>query len=426
MKYQLLHHRVLWLVLLTVSLIVLLGWWSGAGYVLLVWLGWQIQTSATVLMLLLFALILTVVYAIRSVNRWIRNWYLRHPKTIEHYQQLLPFEQLGCLWLLNAKTSKQDEIETIFNQSASLRQLVKAHLLRENAQLEQAAQALNQGSALSDLLALEQIELHIAGQQYEQAQAALTALGQQPVSAFAQSLNPAWNEYIQGLWAKLLLAQPWVLLQLDSAPLLTPEQYYGWLVALQPQLASARPEQLQQLIAYYQLLQTQPQFWQALTSARQWLFVLNQISDQNLAVEQQQNLIRQRQQLADQLLKLEFDPHILTIWLQNQLQEDNVECQHFTQRLNELAQRYPGQPSIALAQWHQFKADQQIEAAQQILQNWPQHPDFAYLRLAEALANQPELLADLELLYQAHGQGQLHSRTNLHANVALYHSPSLH
>lgn len=414
MKYQLLQHRALWLVLLGIGLILLLGLWSGAGYVLVVWLGWQVQTSATVFMLLLFALILAVMYSIRTINRWIKNWHLRHPRKIEHYQQLLPFEQLGCLWLLNAKTSKQQEIEAIFNQSASLRQLVKAHLLRENAQLEQAAHALNQGSALTDLLVLEQIELHIAAQQYDQAQAALTALGQQPVSAFAQSLNPAWDESIQGLWAKLLIAQPWLLLDMLAAPALTPVQAYGWLLALHQQLAQAHPEQLQQLLAYYQVAQNQPEFWQDIASARQWLFVLNQINQDGMPLEQQQALIQQRQQLADQLLRLEFDPRILNIWLQNQLQEGNVECQHFTQRLNELAQRYPGQPSIALAQWHQLKAEQQTKAAQNILHNWPQHPDFGYLRLKEALNSQPELLADLELLYQARSQleNQANSQTS--------------
>lgn len=402
MKNQLLQHRVLGLVILTIGLILLLGWWSGAGYVMLVWLGWQIQTSATVFMLLLFALITALVFSIRYTNRWIKNWHLRHPKAIVHYQQLLPFEQLGCLWLLNAKTSKQGEIEAIFNQSASLRQLVRAHLLRENAQLEQAAQALYQGSALTDLLALEHIELQIAGQQYEQAQEALTALRQQPVSAFAQSLNPAWDEYVQGLWAKLLIAQPWRLLQLDTVPALTPEQHHGWLLALQQQLTQASPEQVQQLIAYYQRLQAQPEFWQNFANARQWLFVLSQINEHTLLMQQPYNLIQQRQQLADQLLRLKFDPRILTIWLQNQLQEDNVECQHFTQRLNELAQRYPGQPSIALAQWHQLEAEQQTEAAAQILQTWQDHPDFGYLRLTRALAGQPELLADLEQLHQAH------------------------
>jgi hypothetical protein len=404
MKYQPLKHRTLWLVALIIGLITLLGLLSGAGYVLVVWLGWQVQTSATVFMLLLFAVILGVAYAIRSINHWIKNWYLRHPGKIEHYRQLLPFEQLGCLWLLNAKTSKQQEIEAIFNQSASLRQLVKAHLLRENAQLEQAAHALNQGSALTDLLVLEQIELHIAAQQYDQAQAALTALGQQPVSAFAQSLNPAWNNAIQELWAKLLIAQPWILLQIDPPPVLTLEQHYHWLLALQQQLAEFSADQQLRLIEYYQAVQAQPEFWQNMTSARQWLLVLNQISKDKLIAGQQalqqHSLIELRQQLADQLLRQEFDPRILTIWLQNQLQQGNVDCQHFTQRLEELAQRYPGQPSIAMAQWHQLKADQQNEAAQDILQNWQHHPEFSYLRLKEALADQPQQMADLDIIYE--------------------------
>lgn len=422
MNYQPLRHRSLWLVLLGIGLIILLGLWFGPGYVLLVWLGWQVQTSATVLLLLLFALFMALLYLVRAGSRWINNRHLHHPEKIEHYQQLQPFEQLGCLWLLNAKTSKAAEIEAIFNQSAHLRPLVKAHLLRENAQLQQAAQALNQGSALSDLLQLEQIALQLAGQQYAAAQAALTALRQQPVSAFAQSLNPAWDESVQCLWAALLTAQPWLLLEMEGAPALTPDQQCKWLGALQQQLAPATAQQLQQLIGFYQRLQAQPEFWQNMACVRQWLFVLHQVTAQTLPLQQQQNLIQQRQQLADQLLRMEFDPRILTIWLQNQLQEGNVECQHFTRRLNELAQRYPGQPCIALAQWHQLTAEQQTEAAQEILQSWPQHPDFGYLRLSQALASQPELLADLKRLYQA--QGQLDNQANSKTPPAGYHANS--
>lgn len=424
MSYQPLQHRALWLVLLGIGLILLLGWCSGAGYVLVVWLGWQVQTSATLLMLVVFVIILGLVASIRAANRWIKYWHLRHPKKIEHYHQLLPFEQLGCLWLLNAKSTKQSDLEAIFNQSASLKQLIRAHLLRENGQLEQAAQALSQGSALTDLLVLEHIELHLAAQHYSDAQTALTALNQQPVSAFVHSLNPAWDVYVQGLWAKLLIAQPWLLLEPDSKLSLTSIQQYDWLVALQQQLSHASPEQYQQLLAYYQQQQGQPEFWQDIASARQWLLLLNQINDHALSVPQQQQLIQQRQQLADQLLRLEFDSRVLTIWLQNQLQEGTVECQHFTQRLNELAQRYPGQPSIALAQWHQLMADQQTEAAQAILQHWQQHPDFGYLRLGQALAGQPDLLADLELLYQAYGS--LDNQANPNPPPVGYHSHSSH
>ena len=95
MKIQPWKYRGLWLSVLAVLIIVLLGILSGAGYVLVVWLGWQYQTTATLFMLLTLAIIVGMVYFIRLVNRWVRNWYVRHPRHVHDYQQLAPFEQLG-------------------------------------------------------------------------------------------------------------------------------------------------------------------------------------------------------------------------------------------------------------------------------------------------------------------------------------------
>ena len=130
--------------------------------------------------------------------------------------------------------------------------------------------------------------------------------------------------------------------------------------------------------------------------AKQWLLVLNSLWSAEL-----DKLIAMRLTLADTLLKQQFDPVVLAIWLQDQRQQENLDCRYFIERLELLAQRYPGQPSIALAQWHQLNASEQHEAAEQILQTWQQHSDFSYIRLSRTLADQPELLADLDIIYQA-------------------------
>ena len=193
MKDQPWKYRGLLLGCLAVVLIIGLSVLSGTGYAMVVWLGWQLQTTATALMLLIVAIIASLVYFIRLVNRWVRNWYVRHPRHIHDYQQLLPFEQLGCLWLLNAKTTKQHDLEKIFNQSASLKQLVNAHLLRESGQYEHAWQVLEQGSSLADLVLLEKADLYIAEQRHVEALDQLVFIAQQPVSSLVQSLVPAWQ-----------------------------------------------------------------------------------------------------------------------------------------------------------------------------------------------------------------------------------------
>ncbi|XID75127.1 hypothetical protein ACF3NA_00710 [Alkanindiges sp. WGS2144] len=394
-------YRGVWLTLLALVGIIVLSIFFDAGYVLLVWLGWQLQTTAVLFMFLLVVVVAGLVYLIRRVNSWIKSRLLRHPRHIDHYQQLLRFEQLGCLWLLDAKTSKQQDIERIFSQSATLKQLVIAHLQRENGQYPQAWQTLKSGTSLPDLCMLETASLYLAERRFDEAREQLVLIAQQPVSPFVQSLQPAWQQMVVQLWATLAQAAPWLVLETPQRPYFSATQQLAWLSALQQQLnapvpvQSITPAQQAAVLALYKQQREQPDFLQELPSAVQWLLLLNSISDVDATV-----LAQHRLELADELLGQQFDPRVLSIWLHDQLRQANPDAQHIEQQLQALAQRYPGQPSIALAQWHQFKASGQEDAARQILQNWPQHADFSYLRLKEALADQAELLADLDIMYE--------------------------
>lgn len=393
MKEQLWKYRRFWLMVVAIVLIVALSILSGTGYAMVVWLGWQFQTTATLLLLLVVAIMSCLLLVVRLVNRWVKNWYVRHPRHIHVYQQLLPFEQLGCLWLLNAKTTKQHDLEKIFNQSASLKQLINAHLLRENGQYEQAWQVLEHGSSLTELLMLEKAELYIAQQHHQEALNQLLLIAHQPESTLVQSLNPAWQQHVQHLWASLAQAAPWLVLAVPERPHFNTEQKIAWLHSLEQQIGQSTPVDRINLIAVYE--QQPAEIMDNFLMAKQWLLLLSVLPSAEL-----EELVNRRLSLADTLLKRQFDPVILAIWLQDQRQQENLDSTEVIERLELLAQRYPGQPSIALAQWHQLKACQQHDAAQIILQAWQQHPDFSYIRLSDALADQPALLADLEVIYQ--------------------------
>lgn len=386
------HRLWQWGVLLTL-MVLLLSLYDGAGYVMLSWLGWQVQTSVSLLLISGLLGSVLIGYSLKLLRQLWRKFRPAYPERITNFQQLHPFEQLGCLWLLDAKTTHQAALKAIFDRSRYLKPSVSAYLYRENGNYELAWQALSHKGSLQELLNLQKIELLIAEKKYQQAIEALQQLTHQPATAFVQSLNAAWNNYIQSLWAKLALDQPWLILSIHPIPSFSTAQQLGWLTALVQQFNQSEVSQQTQLLALYDAVQQQPDFLIDIQSAQQWLLLLNALPDEF------DNILIRRQWLADELIKLEFNPIVLTIWMQSQIKQDTLECSYFTQRLDNLAQRYPGQPSIALAQYHQWLANGQPENAQAILQQWQQHPDFSYLRLQQALVGQPELLADLAVLY---------------------------
>lgn len=447
---HLLPYRHLIVGVVWVVLIGLLSLLFGGGYVMIVWLGWQVQTTTTVLLWLATGLAYLLFYLARMImNRGVverlgRAWI--DPRALtpspNPYQPLNALEQLGYLWLLdNSATSSKlgssklmppstarPTIDHFFNSDSVLKPIILAHQAREQGNFEQAAQYLQQATALPELVQIEQIRLLLAQQDDVQALQQINALevlvqqhalsvepsladdphltdsraNEKSVSAIPAALSAA----IAQLWMSLALRQPLLLLDLATLPVLNAAQQQAWLERLLPQLPQASSVQLAQLQQHYEQAINRPEVLAhhvyPLAYYKAWLMVLYGWPQQYLDPE----MMQRRQQLADQLLQLEFDPQVLTVWLQDQVLRSDLagDVQHglFSQRVAALASLYPGQPSIALAQWHLLQASHQPQAAQQILEHWQQHADFSYLRLATVLAAQPDALRDLNTLYQQH------------------------
>ncbi|RYZ97471.1 MAG: heme biosynthesis protein HemY [Moraxellaceae bacterium] len=455
---HLLAYRHLILALVWLLIIGLLSLFFGGGYVMIVWLGWQIQTTASVLVLLatvigyLLSYLARRMVGVRTLGRvgtpWIEKLFSAPATTLNAHQPLSSLEQLGYLWLLDnsAKSSnspwlatvsdqKYPSIEQFFSPDSVLMPIILAYQARENGDLEQAAQHLQQATALPELVQIEQIRLllaksdlarsDIANQDHAQALQQLTELDasmqQQAVtveqssptdqldaasSVSSPSRSPsALSAAIAQLWTSLALRQPLLLLDLANLPTISCAQQQAWLQQLLPQLAQANAAQLAQLQQYYDYYINQPEALQYNACTKAWLMILYRWPQDHLTPD----MLERRQQLADQLLRLEFDPDVLTVWLQDQVQQADLDNSRFSQRVAALASLYPGQPSIALAQWHLLQASHQPEAAQLILDHWQQHADFSYLRLAIALADQPEQLRDLNTIYQPYLPAKLSS-----------------
>jgi hypothetical protein len=370
----------------------------GAGYIMVVWLGWQIQASASLLIIIFLLLVMALAYLLT----WGRQYKIK--KDI-HLRQcpdsvlnLNWFEQLGCYWLLEAKLSKQTEIQTIFNQSGLLKNLIDARLNREAGEFELARQALLQTpEAIKPLADIELVKILIAEQNYDLAVQHLHLSNAHENSAFMQSLEPAYHDQIAALWQSLALRFPWrVAYEQTDIHLINDSAV---LQALATEVAQARDEHIQHLLGLYDAWRdTQPSVDVLLNSTsnkstlgKNWLALLLVIPQAELQFEK----------LSEQLLAAQFEPALFECWLQQQVQQGKIADPAIQQRIFDYAYKYPAQPIIAYAIWQVYQANHDIDSAQNLLMQWPQDTKFCYLRLRQSLLDQPQLLQDLEILYNA-------------------------
>lgn len=388
MKTPSVRYGFLFIIAVALFVTAILSSMFGAGYIMLVWLGWQVQASASLLVIIFLLLVLLTAY----VLAWARQYKIKKSIRVRQcpgdVSNLNWFEQLGCYWLLDAKLSKQQDIQKIFNQSGLLNHLIDARLKREAGDAEGARTALSQTPAAIDALSeLEVIKLLMLEQQHEAAIQQLQRLQLQEKSAFVQSLEPAYQHQLDLLWKNVSLQSPWLVL--DHQPeqqLINDEQFLG---VLTEQIAQSTDEQQQQLLALYDQWQASYPVLLSIQLGKSWLALLSVLPDTQQRIEK----------LCEQLLNIQFEPALFDCWLQNQCAQGKISDEATQQHIYEFAAKYPAQPSIDYAQWHVYQATQQFEAANTLLSNWPQDIRFCYLRLKQALAEQPQLLADVDVLF---------------------------
>ncbi len=374
-----------------------LGASFGAGYVQVMWLGWYVQTSAVFLLIFPVILTLLLLVIVAWARRRQRNLKQANSQHISHLKQLRWFEQLGYLSLLRVQPASVKQLDPqhinyIFSHSALLNPVIKAKQAREAGQYEQARQLLAQASPNArELACIEEIRLLLDEKRFAEAVVYLTRLEQQPASAFIESLAPSYQQCLNDLWLELARQSPWLLVDTGQYFKFDVLQQVAWLKALQGAFLQADQAQQQAVIDIYQ--QDVPQFNQQpdLEKGKAW-WALLRLMPETLAM---------RQQLVDQLQKIQFDPYVFKYWLGAQLERDGFPSEFAKQHVNDLLQRYPAQPSLALASYYIYQAEHHPQEADAILQVWQHDTEFAYLRLLRALADQPELLADLSMLHQA-------------------------
>lgn len=391
MKMSPLRYGLLFGLALTLIVTALLSLVWGAGYVLVVWLGWQIQTSAAFFIILLVILATILAYLLVWIRQFRARRQLKQQQCPGHVNNFHWFEQLGCLWLLEARQSNPEHIQSIFDHSSLLRPLIQARLAREYGQFEQAAQALQHvAPVMQDLAALANIELLIAEQQGYQAVSALNQLVQKPKSEFIQSLEPAYQSHIDQLWAELAKIVPWVMVSHGQSDTLLIQK--DILKSLREHVEQSTPTQQQQVLSFFDS-QMAGQSINDLTLAKKWLALLNVMPETAI----------RRMALLEKMLHEQFEPNLFYQWLLVQLEQERMREPQVQQYIEDMAARYPAQSVIDLAKWHMLTINGQQDDANVLLANWPQDRHFSYLRVRQALLEKPALLADLDLIHQVRG-----------------------
>lgn len=362
-----------------------------AGYVLVVWQGWQMQTSVVVwVMLVLSFAVVSVLGLFALATLTSLPMRLRHLwRARRDHEALALAEQHAALSLLGQARQGQSILAQLV--ASRPRQPVWALWLAQTQDTSAQAQRLLERlpSEADDLVLLLQLDGLLAEAQWTEAASVLDLLLRQPREGLAQSLEPAFGLALTQRWCAFAQHRPWQALLLPEPPArLSDAQWRPWLMALQHQ-PLADPQLAQRLLWR---LDQQP-FEQQQRLAADWLAVLAQMPEGQA----------RGWMLGQQVLQQKLDLDVLRGWVEW--------LQPFAQPLGQLPQahallvaldqRYAGQPLLQLALVHVELLQGQTAAVQARVDQWPsawlaQRRDW----LEQAITRQasPHLL--MQFIYQ--------------------------
>lgn len=376
--------------LIILALLSLLSYSAGAGYIYIYWYGIQIQTN--IWMVVFFFLILS--FIAHSTWYLIKRYVNRERRKIENalsFSRLHPYEQLGVVWLLEGERDKQDFIETIFNQSALLKQIVQARLLFRQQDYAAALKTLEQSStAAFELAEIQRIEIHLAQNQAQQALTHLEFLNGHQLSPWLNQVSDAYAHKLQALWGDFAIQYPFQYLHSTQfGKLLSLETKQQWLTELLSQIENAslgENELIQQ--RYLNIEPSLEQFPYAIKVL--WLKLLTRYPEMG----------QQHQNLALHLLNEKFDQDVFYLLFQQHLLRQNPDYEYIEQQIDALEKKYLGIPVFAFAKWHIYNATGKTEQAEQLLSLYPDDILMNYLRIKSTLKGDETLILQLNSIFE--------------------------
>lgn len=376
-------------ILILFALLSVLSYGYGAGYLYLYWRNWQIQSNIWVLLILVTLLHLTL----HLVWLGFKHYFNQEKRKIEHvveFKNLHPYEQLSVIWLLEGVIDQKQFVEETFSRSGLLQHIVQARLLYEQQQYHEALLQLEKSPATAfELAELQRIAIYIAQQQGEQALTHLDFLSQHELSPWLMSLQGAYEAKFNELWGIFAVQYPWLYLKSTQYGHLQHDKKEQWLNQLLLQFDQASAADLEALKQRYLDLSAHIHE-RGFDIQVLWLKILARMPEMSV----------QQEELSLSLLNQQFDQDVFYLWFQQQMLKQNPNYQEVEAHIELLEQKYLAQPFFTFAKWHIYMATGREADATQLLDLFPQHALMNFLRIKNVLKDQPELIQQLNTVFE--------------------------
>lgn len=352
------------------------------GYVLLIWQGWQIQTSMALLVVIVLTvviLIMLTVLLLGSLVVWPQR-RRRHQQAKQVAYQLTQFERAAVYRLFQHPKDAFDclQIPQPVAQSRLLPLLQVGQAL-DAGLYASAHESLSRMPHESDELAmLLRIRLALLENDQQTIRLQMHLLRTMPPDPLRQQFEPVVLAYLDQLWVDWAVQQPWQALHHHMPAPLSVSQWSQLLHALWLALPQAQEADHARLQACFE---AQPET-QTHANALAWVRVLV-LTPWGIAFAWQ---------LLQQVLAHHFEPKLIPYLML--LARDfalPIGDQRVDELLNQLEARYPGQPSLRLAQARWQDAIGQPHQADRLAQDWPADCVSARLSILRELDRHPAL-----------------------------------
>ena len=376
--------------LILIALMSVISYGHGFGYVYIYWREFQIQSNLLFIIFGLLFLSLIGQICWRLLKKYIYRKQ-RQTEEVFDFNNLHSYEQLAVIWLLDAAREKQDFIQSVFQNSILLNELLKAKLSILDQKPDEALLHLEHSSHMVfELATLQKIEIYLSQNDAISSLTHLEFLNQHQLSPWLKDVEQAYGSKLNHLWGVFAQKFPWKYLESTQYGHLDEPDKVLWLEQLLLSFDGATTAELEGLKQRYLGL-VDHIYSRHYDIQVLWLKVISQLPD----------LAEHQQKLAEHLLEVQFNQDVFYLWFQQQMLRAVIDFASIEKRIDEWVQKYISVPVLTYAKWHVLNETSRFEQADALLEQYPEDVLMSYLRIRKKLNEYPELIRQLNLIFES-------------------------